>query len=208
MDSQTVNQIDFRKYDRWDSEPFAGCEDPEAPCAKWLLERIKKPRKILDVGCGTGIHTRWFNDNGMECLGITINPCEIDKKVHSSVGFGDMCSIPYSDKFFDLVFCLGSLEHTIAPLVALSEFNRVLEADGTLFVDMPHISAMGIVDARYGYHKMVLFPIQMKDLFLKTSFEIIEAQMNDSIKDEIFYTATSQALYIVKKAGDIEWSKK
>ena len=142
---------------------------------KWILGYLpKKPTKILDVGCGTGIHTKWFNDQGIECYGITINKEEIEKKKHENVIYGDMCNIPFKNETFDLVFALGSVEHTFAPFIAMCEFNRVLKNDGYFFMDMPNIYNMEILDPQYWYHKMVLFPIQVRDLMIKSRFELIK----------------------------------
>lgn len=199
-----MSMIDLIKYERYDTEPFAACEDPAVPHAKWLLEKIEKPKRVLDVGCGTGIHTSWFNENGMECIGVTINPREIEKRVHPNVREGNMLCLPFVDSEFDLVFCLGTLEHTVAPFVALCEFNRVLKNRGHLFVDMPEIRCMEIHDPEYRYHKSVLFPIQVKDLLLKSNFDLIDGEFKESCENGL-YTASPQGRYLAVKKGNVSW---
>ena len=184
------DKIDITKYEKYEEEPFAACENHEVPYAKWVLKNIPKPNTVLDVGCGVGIHTKWFNDNGMKCWGITINKAEIEKRVSLHVQYGNMCCIPYSNDGFDLVFCLGSLEHTIVPYIALCEFNRVLKDGGYLFFNMPPLSNLQFFDKDYFYHKTVLFPIQVKDLLLKTGFELV----NSSVEDNIEYNSAGVAV--------------
>ncbi|MBC8233051.1 hypothetical protein H8E77_26195 [bacterium] len=70
--------MNIQDYEQYDKEPYAGCEDPEVPMGKWLLENIPiKPKVLLDIGCGTGVHTNWFNEQGIKAFGITINQDEI-----------------------------------------------------------------------------------------------------------------------------------
>jgi ubiquinone/menaquinone biosynthesis C-methylase UbiE len=179
----------LEQYEQYDKEPFADCENSDVPMGKWLLEKLpKKPLNILDVGCGTGVHTKWFNEQDIACTGITINPNEIDERVHPNVQYGDMLDIPYPDKSFECVFCLGALEHTHIPFIALCEFNRVLKDKGYLFVDMVGIGGLSIVDDRFFYHKMVLFPIQMKDLLLRTNFELVYDGSEENMTKRLYST--------------------
>jgi ubiquinone/menaquinone biosynthesis C-methylase UbiE len=198
--------MNHAKYEAWKDEPFAGCENPDVPMGRWVLEHAPlRPTRILDVGCGTGLHTAWFNAQGIETHGITVNRDEIAKRKHDNVAFGDMCDIPFPAESFDFVFCLGSLEHTFSPFIALCEFNRVLRPDGMLFIDMPNIYNMEVMDERYWYHKMVLFPIQVRDLLIKSQFDLIKSRYSESI-DKAMYTADSSAVYLArKKAGKIRW---
>ena len=94
-------------YESFSSEPFAACENPDVPMGKWVMDRVDpRPGMLLDVGCGTGLHTKWFNAQGVEAHGITINEAEVAKKLHENVRIGDMCDIPFADGVFDCVFCL------------------------------------------------------------------------------------------------------
>ena len=196
--------VDFKKYEQHDKEPLAACENPSVPMGKWALANLpKKPAKILDVGCGTGLHTKWFNGLGIDTIGITINPREIEKRLHPKVQYGDMLEIPFGNQTFDFVFCLGTLEHTHAPFIALCEFNRVLKVGGYLFVDMPGIRTMMITNKVYWYHKNVLFPIQMRDLFLRTNFKMVKANYFEEIDDNM-YRANANARYLAQKIEDIK----
>lgn len=194
-------------YENFEIEPFAGCENPDVPMGKWLLEKMPvRPTKILDVGCGTGLHTHWFNEvQKIPTFGITINLAEVAAKRHENVHYGDMCKIPASNGYFDCVFCLGSLEHTFSPFIALCEFNRVLKPGGWLFFDMPNIYNMEIMDPGYWYHKSILFPIQVRDLLIKSQFNLEVFEGSEEIKG-VRYSADSAAVYLAQKMdAPIRW---
>jgi len=200
MEKVGCSIMDINKYEQYNKEPFAACENPEVPMGKWLLENIPtKPKNLLDVGCGVGIHTKWFNEQGIIAKGITINPKEIEKRIHANVGLGSMLEIPYADNTFDCVFCLGTLEHTHSPFIALSEFNRVLKDSGYLFLDMCGINCMMVINKIYWYHKNILFPIQIRDMLLRSNFELVGGSWNETIKEDGAYTGVARAHYLAKK---------
>lgn len=207
-------EIDLAKIEGWSDEPFADCENPDVPYAKWVLMKLsEKPKDVLDVGCGSGVHTKWFNDNGMKCFGITINKTDVLTKKDEHVMFGSMCEIPFPANTFDLVFCLGALEHTTLPYLAMTEFNRVLKTGGYLFVDMPGLENFHIINTVYWYHKMILFPIQIKDMMLKTNFDLVDGNWEEEIIHNpadgtaVEYKAKSMGIYLGKKKGDMKWKR-
>ncbi len=110
-----------------------------------------------------------------------------------------MLDIPYDDETFDCVFILGTIEHTHAPFVALCEANRVLKKDGYLFLDMCSIGGMQIMDNRFDYHKSVLFPIQIKDLLLRTNFHLISDNSWETFDNGKYITNVGTSFYLAVK---------
>ncbi len=114
--------------------------------SKTLKEIIKKYKKsdgnnLLDVGCGTGIHLKYFKDD-FSCTGIDINNemVEVAKSKVSDVIFeqGDMIKFHLKTEF-DVILCLFSsigyvktysnLEKTIV------NFSNHLKKGGVLVVE-------------------------------------------------------------------------
>ncbi len=195
--------MNILQYENYEREPYATCENQDVPMGKWLLDNIPKPISLLDVGCGTGVHTRWFNEQGIDAIGITINRDEIKDRVHEKVTYGNMLQMPFNDNAFDCVFILGTIEHTHAPFVGLCEANRVLKRGGFLFLDICSIGGMQIFDERFYYHKSVMFPIQIKDLLLRTNFNLIFDGGGESFDDGKYIANIGTSYYLAVKGADI-----
>lgn len=82
---------------------------------KVYLKLVKKsskliPYKILDVGCGTGIHTYWFNRLGYNCTGADFAGSAIEKArqffPESTFLKQDACA-PDSSILYDMLFVSG-----------------------------------------------------------------------------------------------------
>ena len=74
--------------------------------ASWVKETIN-PTKVLDVGCGPGIHVWALNDAGVDCTGIDIDP-RVDGL--DRIEQGDLLSLD-GTKQADLVICYEVAEH-------------------------------------------------------------------------------------------------
>ena len=98
-----------------------------------LMMRLLAPekgRRILDIGCGTGISLEPLLDKGLSLTGIDSSPYMLDlasKKLGSSVdlhkGLGE--DLPFDDNSFDAAFFFTSLEFMDRPAKAIEEACRV-----------------------------------------------------------------------------------
>lgn len=113
----------------------------------WLSKIDYKNKKILDVGCNTGILLIPLLEGGIEAHGIDISKSDIAKvkiKLQDNglsteyVKVADAKKIPYPDNFFDVVILSDVLEHVSVPEEAAAEAIRVLKAGGQVFVTVPN----------------------------------------------------------------------
>lgn len=93
--------------------------------------------KILDIGCGTGDHSIFFQN--ADYVGIDIEEKYIDyaqKKYKGEFLVGDATSLHFSDNVFDKIIIVAVLHHlndADAKLV-LKETKRVLKPGGRMLV--------------------------------------------------------------------------
>lgn len=114
--------------------------------ATFILEEIKKkfgekPVKIIDVGCGTGWHTKILSEKGYRVFGIDLSEKQISKAKHNNpLGtfmVGDILSLPFNDNAFDISYTINTLHHLASQKEqrsALRELARVTKKDGLIIV--------------------------------------------------------------------------
>ncbi len=90
---------------------------------------------ILDVGCGVGLMTRALTErNEVWGLDISFGLLEIARLHGLEVVRGSGDSLPFPDKAFDLVLCVGVLPYFEDPEGILKELCRVTSKKGALVV--------------------------------------------------------------------------
>jgi ubiquinone/menaquinone biosynthesis C-methylase UbiE len=103
---------------------------------------VHQGAQVLDVACGIG---EWL----LACqeLGAAVNGVDLSEKAievcKATFQQGEFYatpaeSLPFDDKRFDVVTCLGSLEHFVDPRKALKEMVRVAKADATFVLLVPN----------------------------------------------------------------------
>jgi 2-polyprenyl-3-methyl-5-hydroxy-6-metoxy-1,4-benzoquinol methylase len=109
--------------------------------------------KILDVGCGSGRHTRAVSrlENVM-AIGLDINFDDVsearrrltEEKTQGVQGNGtwemmvaDITALPFKDNVFDVVICSEILEHVPHQEVAAHEVTRVVKPEKDVVVSVP-----------------------------------------------------------------------
>jgi ubiquinone/menaquinone biosynthesis C-methylase UbiE len=103
---------------------------------------IQKDDRVLDIACGTGGWLSACDEIGAHISGIdlstkaieTCNAILHDGKFEVSPAE----SLPFEDKQFDVVTCLGSLEHFINPNKAIREMIRVAKKDAVFLILVPN----------------------------------------------------------------------
>jgi ubiquinone/menaquinone biosynthesis C-methylase UbiE len=106
----------------------------ETPVFVKLLGNIKD-KKILDIGCGGGIHAKLLAAKGAKVIGIDNVPKSIElakiESPKSKFFVGDVEKLPFKSNQFDIVFSAMVIGHLKNWNKVLGEVNRVLKKNGT-----------------------------------------------------------------------------
>jgi ubiquinone/menaquinone biosynthesis C-methylase UbiE len=145
-------------YDQYHSQSATqGAEDPvrrrtHAMFLQWL-KRLDPPQgcRLLDLSCGLGYFLKAAHEHdpslklfGLDTSRFAVN--EAAKRVPSArVRRGDAMRLPYADGSFDVVTCIGSLEHYPDSERGLAEISRVLKKGGRAYVYVPNQFFLGYI---------------------------------------------------------------
>jgi ubiquinone/menaquinone biosynthesis C-methylase UbiE len=97
---------------------------------------------VLDVACGLGEWLLVCQELGATVAGVDLSDRAIEFcKKHLPAGdFHAVAAerLPYGDATFDVVSCLGSLEHFVDPVIAMKEMVRVAKPDARFLLLVPN----------------------------------------------------------------------
>jgi len=104
----------------------------------------RRPLRILDVACATGMSFRFLADygdiRGLDISDETIRLCGlrgIDRIIK-----GDAMALPFAAGSFDVVLALDAFEHFEDDVAAMREVQRVLAPGGLLVATVPAFMAL------------------------------------------------------------------
>ncbi|HPN36920.1 MAG TPA: class I SAM-dependent methyltransferase [Melioribacteraceae bacterium] len=133
-----------------------------------------KYKKVLDIGCGSGVALEELTKYGYNPIGISINKKEIE--ICKSKGYKaelmDQSFLEFEDKTFNIIWARHVLEHSIMPVYTLNEFKRVLKDDGVLYIEVPSPSTP-ILHENNPYHFSMFTKNVWTTLFIKAGFKLI-----------------------------------
>lgn len=106
-----------------------------------FLKDKSKDKKILDYGCGNGVHSTWLAEYGGKVTGVDLSEKSLQiarertkaKKIEDKIEFlvMDCEDLKFPENFFDIVFDGGTFS-SLDLNKALPEITRVLKPDGFL----------------------------------------------------------------------------
>lgn len=92
---------------------------------------IKKEMNVLDLGCGTGITTKYIAELGAKVIGIDISPKLIQfakrNSDHQNIEYriGDITDFTLDKKYFDVICLIDIMEHI--PRAGISHLIKNIE---------------------------------------------------------------------------------
>ena len=117
-----------QEYEDWYMNRGRRADRLEKTLLKWLIGHFQEPISILDVGCGTGHFTRWFESIGLRAAGFDISSAmlaEARQRGLRAAVQGDALHLPFEDGAVDLVAMITTIEFVEDPSIVLREATRV-----------------------------------------------------------------------------------
>lgn len=180
----------IREY--YDREYYRNCSIVEkTPGHYRRLARRFRPwngKRLLDIGCGTGLWLRAATAAGAKPAGIDLSHLALDvcrrSLPQAELHCGAAERLPFDDREFDFVSCLGALEHFLQPREALREMIRVAKPNASFLLLVPN---SGFLTRRWGLYggteqgvvREEVLPLQVwQELFESVGF-LIEKRWKD-----------------------------
>jgi len=123
-------------YDKWYETAEGAMFDrlEKKAISKCLLRNIQG-RKLLEIGCGTGHWSQFFNENGFEVMGVDVSERMIsealEKKLqNTSFYIDDGHFLPFKDGAFDVTAAMLTLEFVRDAELVVQEMVRCTRRPG------------------------------------------------------------------------------
>ncbi|HXG06252.1 MAG TPA: methyltransferase domain-containing protein [Nitrososphaera sp.] len=135
--------MEYQRIDTASEHPLI--IDCQRTLAKQVLQLCNIPfrGKMLDIGPGKGIFTRFFLQLGFEVTCIDVDSTFSDEFRHLGAQFvkADLREgrLPVEDHSFDVIWCSHVIEHVLDTHGFLLECNRVLKQDGYVIIRTPDL---------------------------------------------------------------------
>jgi ubiquinone/menaquinone biosynthesis C-methylase UbiE len=146
-----LKPITFNKYDEMGAYHWVQCDraapnynPPLEARYRVLVKRVKRAKKILDVGCGDGYLLAQVSELcdhavGIDSarLGVSLANEKLKTYQNCSVAQASCYEIPLPDKSFDCILLADVFEHLEQPARCIAEITRLLETNGRLLLTTP-----------------------------------------------------------------------
>lgn len=101
-----------------------------------------RDKAVLDIACGAGQWLAELHRRGAVPAGIDISRRAVERcrclLPNADIRDGVAEALPFDDDRFDVITCLGSLEHFLDQSKALHEMKRVAKTDASFLILVPN----------------------------------------------------------------------
>lgn len=157
-----------------------------------IIEGLKSPGKILEIGSSTGLMLKLFRDKGWEVLGIepSKTACEIANYRGIKTINTKFESFLSKSGVFDVIILNHVLEHLDDPQKILTKCRQILTNSGIIFIDVPNFGSLSaqIGKTHWPYllldeHKWHFTHKSLNKLLLSTGFKEIYWEARSGLWD-------------------------
>jgi 2-polyprenyl-3-methyl-5-hydroxy-6-metoxy-1,4-benzoquinol methylase len=144
-----------------------------------LLPKKGGKKRILDAGCGPGLHSSILKKKGFDVYSIDIDKEKVKFLKKSpfklKVYQGDITNTNFKKGFFDYIVCSDVIEHIKNDKKAIKELSRILKKGGNLILTVPSCSQQNKDNwKRYGHERVGYSIKDLKELGKKNNLKIID----------------------------------
>ena len=136
--------VQWNHYRKTQLDSYTGVPISEVRLKRCIGEEIfsnLKGKTILEAGCGAGRFTEVLLSKKSYVMSIDMsnaveaNQLNFPQNSYHNIAQADICSLPFMPNQFDLVICIGVIQHTKNPELALKSLYQQLKPGGWLIVD-------------------------------------------------------------------------
>jgi ubiquinone/menaquinone biosynthesis C-methylase UbiE len=129
------------RYINWDAYTERLVAVQSATATDGHLLRSLARGRVLDAGCGTGIHLGRLTSSVQTAIGVDMGMPGLrsGKSTFDDAIFiaANLIQLPFRDNIFDFIYSIDVLEHLESPFKALLEYYRVCTKDGYILIQTP-----------------------------------------------------------------------
>lgn len=125
-------------------------------------------KSVLDVGCGNGWSSFFLSQSAKKVIGVDLHSHGFEPDLSPKLEF-KTCSaenLEFASNTFDVVTTNECLEHVPNPMLALSEFDRVLKSGGYVVISGPNL--LSILPTFRGLTRYVWKNRPISNIFLRS----------------------------------------
>ena len=137
--------------------------------------------RILDIGCGSGLHLWFLKNLGWQVWGLEISSqaAQVAQSLGVNVFCGELTQANFPSQYFDIIRMNHVIEHLPRPAAYLKEIKRLLKPAGDCLIRTPNIRSLNyLIFKKYWRgleaprHLYLFSPATLKRLLHRLDFQI------------------------------------